>query len=208
MTTWLARVALDTRNRTVRDDLADAVALHKRVMRLVPDGLGDTARNQAGLLFRIEETRTPISLLIQSQYEPDLTRIPPGYGVAQLKNLDPLLDALRVGVRVRYRIAASPVKRVWAEKSRRGKIEPLEGKQADEWWIRRAADAGLHLLSLTSRPRDAATGGTAGIRHAVTQFDGTAVITDAERVAEAVRTGIGKGKSYGCGLLSLAPAAS
>jgi CRISPR system Cascade subunit CasE len=36
-------------------------------------------------------------------------------------------------------------------------------------------------------------------------FDGIAVIKDAELVRAAVQTGIGRGKAYGCGLLSIAP---
>jgi CRISPR system Cascade subunit CasE len=39
-------------------------------------------------------------------------------------------------------------------------------------------------------------------------FDGLAVITDPEHVRAAVCEGIGRGKSYGCGLLSLAPVRS
>jgi len=36
------------------------------------------------------------------------------------------------------------------------------------------------------------------------RFDGEAVISDVDAVRHAVLNGIGRGKSYGCGLLSLA----
>ena len=42
------------------------------------------------------------------------------------------------------------------------------------------------------------------MRHAVVRFDGIGVVTDPDALRAAVLTGIGRGKSYGCGLLSLA----
>ncbi|MFE7128866.1 type I-E CRISPR-associated protein Cas6/Cse3/CasE [Streptomyces sp. NPDC057617] len=40
-----------------------------------------------------------------------------------------------------------------------------------------------------------------------TLFEGTAVVRDAEALRNALLNGIGRSKSYGCGLLSLAPGA-
>lgn len=42
------------------------------------------------------------------------------------------------------------------------------------------------------------------IRHSAVRFEGDAVITDVGAVRSAVLSGIGRGKSFGCGLLSLA----
>ncbi|RSN68457.1 type I-E CRISPR-associated protein Cas6/Cse3/CasE, partial [Streptomyces sp. WAC 05379] len=42
--------------------------------------------------------------------------------------------------------------------------------------------------------------------HRLLQFDGTAHITDPDALTDALLTGIGRAKSYGAGLLSLAPA--
>lgn len=41
--------------------------------------------------------------------------------------------------------------------------------------------------------------------HGVNHFDGLAAIADPQAAATAVLNGIGKGRSYGAGLLSLAP---
>lgn len=40
------------------------------------------------------------------------------------------------------------------------------------------------------------------------RYDGTAIVTDPDALAEAVLVGIGRAKSYGAGLLSLARAAT
>ncbi|WP_254667604.1 type I-E CRISPR-associated protein Cas6/Cse3/CasE [Streptomyces sp. SolWspMP-sol7th] len=44
------------------------------------------------------------------------------------------------------------------------------------------------------------------VRHQRIRFDGTATIADAEQLRTALVHGIGPGKAYGCGLLSIAPA--
>ncbi len=44
------------------------------------------------------------------------------------------------------------------------------------------------------------------MRHSLIRYDGTATVTDPTALTQAVLTGIGRGKPYGAGLLSLAPA--
>ncbi|MDN3355840.1 type I-E CRISPR-associated protein Cas6/Cse3/CasE [Actinomadura sp. DC4] len=211
MSVWLTRLVLDTRHRAVRADLRDAVNLHKRVMMLVPDDLGAHARARTGVLFRLEEGRSGLSLLIQSQCRPELDRLPDGYGTAAVKDIDPLLTRLRPGLPVHYRIAANASKRLAkADGNHKAKqVVALSGSAADEWWSRKATEHGLALSSLLSTPMPTATG-KAGqgqrVSHSLTRFDGLAVITDAERLRAAIVEGIGRGKSYGCGLLSLAVA--
>jgi CRISPR system Cascade subunit CasE len=202
MTTWLTQITPDYRNPLVRNDLRDIIDMHKRLMMLVPDDLGDQARRQAGVLYRIEES-SGSRILIQTQLHPNLGRLPTGYGKAQTRELDPLLRWLSTGALARYRITANTCKR----KSHSTKVVALRGAAADEWWKERASRSGLQLQSLISHPLDDAVGGDrrSGVRHAVTRFDGIAIITDPAALRQAVLSGIGRGKSHGCGLLSLAP---
>jgi len=204
MTTWLTQVTPDYRNPQARKDLSDVIAMHKRVMMLVPDGLGDQARRQAGVLYRIDESQTGTRIIIQTQMQPQLNRLPPGYGHVQTRELDPLLKWLATGTPVRYRIAANTCKR----KSHSTKVVALRGTAADEWWIERAARSGLHVQSLLSHPLDDAVGGDrdSGIRHAITRFDGVAAVSDPDALRQAILAGVGRGKPHGCGLLSIAPA--
>lgn len=204
MSTWLTQIIPDFRSTHARRDISDAVKMHQRVMTLVPEALGDQPRRQAGVLYRIEETPHGTRILVQTQIRPDMTRLPAGYGAAQSRDLDPLLRWLRPGALVRYRLAANTCLR----KSHSTKVVPLRGADADQWWISRAPGYGLDLQSLASRAPGDAVGGNdpkAAIRHALTQFDGVAVITDVATLQDAIITGIGRGKSHGCGLLSIAP---
>ncbi|ONH58799.1 hypothetical protein CcI49_19975 [Frankia sp. CcI49] len=209
MTAWLIQIAPDERRRDIRRELADADRLHKRLMMLIPDDLGDDARTLAGLLFRVDRTRTGTRLLVQTRLEPALDRLPPGYAQAATRKLGPFLDSITNGAAVHYRLTANAAKRGGRTAGpQEGKIIPLRGAAADDWWANRAARCGLELRSLTGTPEDDVTGlryDGRRIRHALTRFDGHAIITDPEAVCSAVLDGVGRARSYGAGLLSLAP---
>ena len=203
---WLTRIDPNPRNRDARRDLTDAAQLHRRVMMLVPDGLGPQARHAAGVLFRVEETRSGVQILAQTGLRPEPSRLPANYGQTAVRPLDPLLNALDKGTVVRYRIAANTSKRLGRTSAHPGKVVALRGAAAEQWWADRAERHGLAIRTLTAVRVSDAIGRHTGpaVRHAVTRFDGLAVVVDPDAVRTTIGDGIGRGKSYGCGLLSLA----
>ncbi|MFD8782565.1 type I-E CRISPR-associated protein Cas6/Cse3/CasE [Kitasatospora sp. NPDC059599] len=213
MSLWLTRIIPDPRSRDARRDTTGAVDLHHRMMSLFPDNLADPEpRRRLGILFRSEPTPAGHQILLQSTQPPDLARLPAGYGQAATKTLTPLLDALQPGLHIRYRIAANPIRkpgRTTRELYQLKAIVPLQGAAADDWWARQAETTGLRLGTLHSSPLDAAKGNRRSdqrpIQHHRILFEGTAVIADADRLRARLTDGIGKGKAYGCGLLSIAP---
>ncbi|MFF1643191.1 type I-E CRISPR-associated protein Cas6/Cse3/CasE [Streptomyces sp. NPDC058246] len=228
-TATLTRIRLNRRSKEVRRDLTDTVSLHKTVMLLAPDDLGKHPRQKAGLLYRLEDATddTPPTLLIQSHQPPDLTRLPRDYGHAETRALHPVFQALTPGRPVRYRITAnvSAARRVLddhqpVDNKHGRRVVALYGDDALAWWQRRAHQAGLALTTTDTtparfrRPRKhphpatehGQTDHHAGPQHVLTRFDGLATITDPDRLRHALLTGIGRGKPYGAGLLSLAPA--
>jgi CRISPR system Cascade subunit CasE len=210
-TAVIARIRLNPYNRAVQRDLRDATQMHRTVMRLAPDDLGNSPRRTAGLLYRVDETDTSSTLLVQAAHI-DAHRLPADYGQTEIKDLAPMFAALRKGLAVTYRIVVNPVKRErlpLEQKNQRGRVIPLSGTEADQWWIRRAASAGLqpHVLTPTNLAPAQPRGADAPqMRHSLIRYDGTATVTDPDALTEAVLTGIGRGKAYGAGLLSLAPA--
>lgn len=217
MTVWLTRIVPDPRSRDARHDARSAVDTHRRLMSLFPDQAGPDPRARFGILHRVDDTPAGPHLLMQSNQEPDLGQLPTGYGTATTRPLDALLDALRPGLTIRYRCAASAVRKPGTTTRAAYNLPavvPLSGTAADEWWMRQADTAGLKVLTLHSQPLDAAHGvrGTRGsgneqrIRHSRTRFDGTATIIDPDQLRRQITAGIGRGKAYGCGLLSIAPA--
>ncbi|MCD0452557.1 type I-E CRISPR-associated protein Cas6/Cse3/CasE [Actinocorallia sp. API 0066] len=208
---WITQLSLNPGSRDVIRDLGDTVRLHQRVMTLFPSGLGQQARHDAGVLFRIEETRSGVAVLVQSVLEPTAGALPDTYGTVRSKALTPLIDALVPGRRVRYRIIANATRKLGVNTTagKPKEVVPLHGADADAWWQRQAESSGLVLHTLESVSLDQASGTRRDrnrVVHARTRFDGLATISDATALTTRLRAGIGRGKSYGCGLLTLAPA--
>jgi CRISPR system Cascade subunit CasE len=208
---WITQLTPDLRSPDALRDLRDAVRLHRRIMALFPSGLGPQARQNAGILFRIEETQAGVFVLIQSALEPSPAALPRSYGTIRSKPLTPLLNALAPGRRVRYRITANATRKLGLNTTagRPKEVVPLHGPEAEAWWQRQAESCGLALHTVESTPLDQAAGTRRDanrVVHARTRFDGLATITDPAALSSRLRTGIGRGKAYGCGLLTLAPA--
>lgn len=165
---WLTKIVPDLRYRQTQADFRTAGNLHRKLIRLSAD-LGEervaNPRQVSGLLFRVEETRSGLYLLVQSRSPLRVDRIGPGYRDIQMRDLDPFLARLEKGNRVRYRIVASPTKRLGKSENNAQRLglkeaprKPkeytwaLRGAAADEWWRSRAAANGLELHSVYSHP--------------------------------------------------------
>ncbi|MYS81044.1 type I-E CRISPR-associated protein Cas6/Cse3/CasE [Embleya scabrispora] len=217
MTTWLARLTLDTSRADVRRELRDAVAMHRRVMSLFPDlPKIEGARSHFGVLHRVEQAERQVVLMVQSNTKVAPGRFPNGYAVdSASRDIEPLLNALAHGRRLSYRCDANPVRRPGHTTRELYRNLPplvaLHGRHADDWWHRRAGLAGLKIYTHLSHPLDAAVGrsGTGGgaqkVRHHRVRFEGTAEIVDPDALRAAMIGGVGKGRAYGCGLLTIAP---
>lgn len=225
MNLWLTRIRPAPTSSEAARDLAGSgqgIRLHKRLLQMFPDDVpGASARKEFGVLFRVEDADRGLGpyILMQSQAKPDPGRLPGRYGTVETRSLDTLLGEVGKGAWVHYRCVANPVRKPSA-KTRElyglKPVVPLNGSAAVEWWERQAASSGLEPQKIQAHPLDAVTGsrGTSGeaarqrVHHARTRFDGTARVTDPALLRERLAAGIGRGKAYGCGLLTIALARS
>jgi CRISPR system Cascade subunit CasE len=214
-TTTLTRIRLNRRSTAVRKDLADRTGMHRTLMRLVPDQFGPSPRQRAGLLFRYEADPHQPLLLIQTHHPPHLANLPSDYGHADTLPLAPMFHALTPGRPVRYRITAtalrsrpSPPRTHPSQRRDRGKITALTGEEALAWWTRKAPQAGLTVHTADTQPHrlPGPPGTGPWPYYRMTTFQGHATITDTAALTHALLHGIGKGKPYGAGLLTIAPA--
>jgi CRISPR system Cascade subunit CasE len=218
-TATLTKLIVNPQHRGARDDLNDAHRMHQTLTKLAcPPDFGSASRSAAGLLYRIEHTQAGISILIQTRTAIDPQHIPPGYAHGGTRDLTPLLDHFDRDTQIRYRIVANPTK---AENrpGQRGRHQPLTGDNALTWWHRKANEAGLTLHHTditdttilrgdrTTKQPPHRTPNSRARRLAITTttFEGTATIHNPDHTRHAILTGIGRGRAYGCGLLSLAP---
>ncbi|GIW07767.1 MAG: CRISPR-associated endoribonuclease Cse3 [Dehalococcoidia bacterium] len=218
---YLSLLWLNPASRQAMGDLADVQALHVRLMSAFPEGAGSRAK--LDLLHRVERDRAGRPrVLVQSRLLPDWSRLPARYLVSPptVKSIDKAFQAITRGMRLRFRLRANPTKRLLSADHRRGLPERVdrqgkEGKRVallkDEdrlaWLQRKAREAGFRVVSAIVRAEPDERGQKAGgprlVLSAAT-FDGVLEVEDADKLRTALTTGIGPGKAYGFGLLSVA----
>lgn len=201
---YLSQLVLNERNRTVLRDLSNSHALHQRIMQGFPDEQRNKARADWKVLFRQEPDSNVI--LVQSCVEPDWNRLPAGYLTKQaVKPFHPETSQLEVGRVVQFRLKANPSKR---DKQSGKTIGMFHQSDQMAWLERQASQHGFKLLGVDVIPTPNVFGikakGTAPIRIVTVLYQGILQVTDSALFVEAIHQGIGRGKSYGCGLLSIA----
>lgn len=199
-------------------------------------GGGEAARARLGVLHRLDADPRggAPALLVQSRAAPDWSGLPADYLLAAAENparkpIGPLYAGLREGALLRFRLRANPTKRLSTPPGPDGRRPP--GKRVDLRreedrlaWLRRKGDgAGFALLAVhaapavpdaRANPEGRQTGTRPGPAPAAARrlvfgavlFEGRLRVTDADAFRRAAAEGIGSGKAYGFGLLSVAPA--
>lgn len=198
---YLSQLILNPRSRDARVDLADRYELHRTLLNALPETLPESER----VLYRVEDNRNlPIvSVLVQSQFLPDWDT------VERMQRRGYLVDAPQVrrvipeitqGQRLPFRLQANPTVK------RDNKRHAIYGDEDLQAWLQRKG--GQHGFACeTLDVQIAKLGNKHGKRrkqtwHAV-QFDGRLTVTDAEWFSDALQHGIGSGKSFGFGMLSI-----
>ncbi len=177
----------------------DAEAVHRRVMGLFPVDLPQDeargARAAASILFRIELQATDPYVLVQSGVEPTDASLP----------RRPLADFLAVvepGRRLRFRTDVNAVRM----KSRTRRLEAVALSDVPSWLAGTRLGEGFRGIEVATPGEFQVRRGKNKTPVRVVRLDGLAVVRDAEAVERVVREGIGRARSYGCGLVSIAPA--
>jgi CRISPR system Cascade subunit CasE len=186
-----------------------------------------------GVLYRVEVLNSGTQVLVQSQAVPDWSRLPSGYlrePATAAKSLDSLYAAIEIGQPLRFRIKANPTRRIndrnekQPERWRGKRVELRTEKDQCEWLARKAEAAGFTLVTVRAALYSSAvptrseipdvratqtaarvTGRREGQRltFGSVLFEGNLKVTDADAFREALANGIGSGKAFGFGLLSV-----
>ena len=231
---YLSRLVLNPRSRLVRRDLADCHDLHRTILSAFSEKENDSsgARHQFGLLHRLDiERRTGrVTLLVQSKERPDWSRLPPDYleetdsENPACKPIEEIYNSLQSGARLAFRLRANPTRKIDTRstpdgKRRNGKRVELRTEEDRLVWLKRKAEAsGFRLLpvrlnddvaNVRAQPEDKYRGRrdeTGKLSFGSVLFEGELEIIDSASFLQALASGIGSGKAYGFGLLSIAPA--
>lgn len=202
---YLSKLVLNERDRTVQRDLSNAHALHRRIMQAFPDEQRENPRSDWNVLFRQEPDSNIV--LVQSGIEPNWTNLSTSYLIQppNFTAIDFATSRIEPGRVLQFRLKANPSKR---DKQSRKLIGMFDQADQIAWLERQADQHGFKLLGVDVIPTPNVFGmkekGKAPIRLLTVMYQGILQITDSSRFINAMQQGIGRGRSYGCGLLSIA----
>ncbi len=208
---WLSLVELDPRHRATRVALGDACARYRIVMAAFP---GAPSRQHAGALYTFHPpaAEQPPRLLVQSTTKPDWshrhdyrTRSAP-----QVQDIRPFWDEVIAGDRYLFRLTASPCHGVGGHGGNRvrGTRTPIRDPTAQVSWLTRLLTDAAELahVHVTAPLKTIGRRGDRTVTLTSVTFSGDLTVTDPHRLREQALTGIGPGKAFGNGLLTLANA--
>lgn len=202
---YLSKLVPNIELPSVMADVVDPSGAHKRVMRAFPDLGTDAARRDMGVLFRIERSKSRVVLLVQSTTEPDWKELgniflePP-----QHKQIDSIIGAVETGRTLVFRLRANPTKQIPTGQKNPKRVGLFGEDNQLEWLKRKAANGGFKVWPIRVA-HEGSVKTKDGKSFESVLFDGVLKVTDAEKFIKTVEEGVGPGKAYGFGLLSLAP---
>ncbi|MEI8259520.1 MAG: type I-E CRISPR-associated protein Cas6/Cse3/CasE, partial [Deltaproteobacteria bacterium] len=120
-------------------------------------------------------------------------------------------DAIVAGDRFAFRLRANATKKIRktdaasGKRTKNGTRVPVRGDDGRlEWLQRHASQGGFQTAEVQVSEMPARPGrGTRGLTFAGTHFEGQLRVTDAAKFRDALASGIGPGKAFGFGLLSI-----
>jgi CRISPR system Cascade subunit CasE len=191
--------------------------LHRALWQMFPD----RPEAERDFLFRVEQTqfRLHAQVLMQSMTEPQTSK------AAQLSACKPIQFSIPEASVLRFRLRANPIKTIKDAKGRLNKKGELKScrvplvKEVDQhaWLVRKfdgiaelktvqiVTEAPLYFYKNKDRDKNTEkSNNRQGGKINTVCYDGILTVTDSESFERLLLSGIGAGKSFGCGLLSIA----
>lgn len=221
---FLSRLTFNQAEPVVLRALGDLHAMHRLLLQAFPDaqnGGPHSSEQAAGrVLYRVERPARPRDypqVLVQSAVAPDFETARPGYTpLARLACIDGPKEwnlTLTTGQLLRFRLRASPTvtKQFGPEATKPGhrRVGLHKEEEQHAWFQRKAGASGFAVVELRVTPLGKLGGRSPSgdtLTHTGADFDGLLRVTDPDLLLGALHSGIGAGKAWGFGLLSLARA--
>ena len=165
-------------------------------------------------LWRLDSLNGKLYLLLLSEELPDLTGLCAQFGTGaapETRRYEPLLERVTPGSCWQFRLTANPTRtrKDPADPLARGALKPCYLEAEQEQWL--LEQAGKHGFALTEGAFQVTRKQTCHFRKngkrpvtllAVT-YEGILQVTDPEAFREMLCQGIGRGKAYGLGLMTI-----
>ncbi|MEU7874301.1 type I-E CRISPR-associated protein Cas6/Cse3/CasE [Dactylosporangium sp. NPDC049140] len=219
---YLTRCTIDPARRGARKLLGSPQAMHAAV-RAAFAAPEDYERPGARALWRLDTTAGgTVHLYLVSPGAPDLAHLVEqagGRDTAEAwttRPYDGLLTSLQPGQRWAFRLTANPSHsgRKTPESKDTQRFGRLRAGEQVQWLLDRTARCGFTVaaqrdgapnLALHRRQTLTFKRGMHTVSLTTATYDGVLEVADAAAFRQALTGGIGHGKAYGCGLLTIAP---
>ncbi|MBO6149084.1 MAG: type I-E CRISPR-associated protein Cas6/Cse3/CasE [Lachnospiraceae bacterium] len=207
----MSRLELDICKRKTVQALAAPNLFHGALGQAFPDD----ARH---CLWRVDTLHGRRYLMILSKVRPDLTEVVLQFGneesVWETKDYEPLLSRIKNGSSWHFRLVANPTHSVGTKvqgERKRGKVFAHHTPEHQLKWLLDKADTnGFIIENEQCDVRDRhwySFRKNSGSRHQVSimgvTFEGILTVNDELKFKDALCKGIGRGKAYGMGLLTV-----
>jgi CRISPR system Cascade subunit CasE len=176
------------------------------------------------------------ALLVQARVAPDWSNLPGPRYLRETsgrplnpdcKRVDDRYAALRAGAVLAFRLRANPTRKIETKSGPDGerrhgrRVELVREEEQLAWLSRKGEQAGFRVLVARGQPeralgdkqrgwQPAASGGATEpsrcLTFAAVLYEGLLRVTDGDLFRQTLEQGIGPGRAYGFGLLSVAPA--
>ena len=156
-------------------------------------------------LWRIDRLNDNLYMLVLSKDKPDFTmfcqQFSPSEDAWETKNYDGLLDSLSEGSTWRFCLTANPT----VSKSHQGNNGQGKIVACEDWrgWLLSKADKHGFQVNNFNVTQSTWKKFENGIAFLSVTYEGILTITDVAMFKEALINGIGRGKAYGMGLLTI-----
>lgn len=223
---YLTRFHFSARSQSGQKYLRNPGRIHAAVYKSLPDPVCIDGKSRPLWRVDLNDPAKPV-LWVVSGDKPNLDELAKEAGrivdgrAYETRSYTTLLDQLAEGQRYAFRFAGNPVHsaRKSPESEKTQRFGHVTVAQQTEWFCRRAEvngfkfvedAAGELAIGVVGRRREVFFGSEEKGRHrvviSVAEFAGQLEVTDVELFRNALTTGIGHARAYGCGLLTVAPA--
>ncbi len=216
----------------MRKDLANCYQMHKTILTGFPQ-IGNSVKNHKGvrakleILYRLEviQSKNQVFLLVQSNTMPEWTSLPRWYTLDSdrkkgilVKNIEALLPKIKNDSIFRFKVCANPTKKKFDTNKKKGIRIPIMNYPDQVKWLKRKGqqhgfqvsflDQTIPNVSLQEQTTIQGKKKLGDKVHILTfysaVFEGLLKVINKEKFILALKNGIGSGKSFGFGLITLA----
>ena len=209
----LTQLQLNLRNPQARKDAGNAYEMHRTLTKAFQQD--DKNMDPHPFLWRVElgDNSAPPVVLVSSCHQGDfdaLTRTNGEYLVRPSQSIAVDLSKYTAGTNLRFRLVANPTKCTSTAlgDGKRGKRYAIVGEKAQlEWLNKRAQQNGFEvqmaMVINIAQMHDIKEKSSSIIQLTRITFEGYLVVKDPELFGKALKKGIGRGKAFGCGMLTV-----